>query len=149
MRELPSLPLILSLSHSPPTPLRSFFFPFLSLSLNVPLLFYTNPFPFHLPATFFCCPRPTHPTFFPFPTTRSRSRIVFPVCFHLVPFPLLCFVPFNSDRPFAKCAKRNLVGKRVKGKKKEKEKKGERRRKKGAGRQGRLPTPGTSNEMAW
>lgn len=26
----------------------------------------------------------------------------------------LCFVPFNSDRPFAKCAKRNLVGKRVK-----------------------------------
>lgn len=38
----------------------------------------------------------------------------------------LCFVSFNSDRPFAKCAKRTLMGKRVKRKER-----GEKERKEG------------------
>lgn len=38
----------------------------------------------------------------------------------------LCFVSFNSDRPFAKCAKRTLMGKRVKRKER-----GEKKRKEG------------------
>lgn len=43
----------------------------------------------------------------------------------------LCFVSFNSDRPFAKCVKRTLMGKRVKRKER-----GEKERKEGLERDG-------------
>lgn len=135
MRELPpSLPLSL-----PPT---TFFplsllqtslvlpFPFsLTLSLSF-LLFYITSI-FLLQSSSSHCPRPS--CLFPIPYVFLR---LFSTIFFLFFFPFLylwfslslrlCFVSFNSDRPFAKCVKRTLMGKRVKRKER-----GEKERKEG------------------
>ena len=81
------------------------------------------------------CPRPS--CLFPIPYVFLR---LFSTIFFLFFFPLyisgslslrLSFVSFNSDRPFAKCAKRTLMGKRVKRKER-----GEKERKEGLERDG-------------
>ena len=144
MRELPpSLPLSL-----PPTT----FFPLslLQTSRSLPLVL---PFPFSL--TLFLFPSFLYYVDLPSPTIflSLSSSFVFisyplrvsPSVFHYFLsffFPLcisgslslslrLCFVSFNSDRPFAKCAKRTLMGKRVKRKER-----GEKERKEGLERDG-------------
>lgn len=134
MRELPpSLPLSL-----PPTtffPLSllqtSLVLPFsfsLTLSFSF-LLFYITSI-FLLQPSSSHCPRPS--CLFPIPYMFLR---LFSTIFFLFFFPLyisgslslrLSFVSFNSDRPFAKCVKRTLMGKRVKRKER-----GEKERKEG------------------
>lgn len=139
MRELPpSLPLSL-----PPTT----FFPLslLQTSRSLPLVL---PFPFSL--TLFLFPSFLYYVDLPSPTiflSLSSSFVFISYPLHVSPsvfhyflsffFPLcisgslslslrLCFVSFNSDRPFAKCVKRTLMGKRVKRKER-----GEKERKEG------------------
>lgn len=138
MRELPpSLPLSL-----PPTT----FFPLslLQTSRSLPLVL---PFPFSL--TLFLFPSFLYYVDLPSPTiflSLSSSFVFISYPLHVSPsvfhyflsffFPSLylwfslslrlCFVSFNSDRPFAKCAKRTLMGKRVKRKER-----GEKERKEG------------------
>lgn len=104
--------------------------PFLTHSLSLSfLLFYITSI-FLLQPSSSHCPRPS--CLFPIPYMFLR---LFSTIFFLFFFPLyisgslslrLSFVSFNSDRPFAKCAKRTLMGKRVKRKER-----GEKERKEG------------------
>lgn len=83
---------------------------FLSLSSSFVFISYplrVSPSVFHYFLSFF------------FPSLVSISLVLFLSL-------RLCFVSFNSDRPFAKCAKRTLMGKRVKRKER-----GEKERKEG------------------
>lgn len=168
MRELPPflsffpLPLIHQSRSSPLFPPSSTLFfpsflPFASFSLSLSLLFQLyHPVPFSIPSVSFSNHLP------PFSHCLCSSCFL-PQSIHasLIWFQLALscslpryFVPFNSDRPFAKCAKRNLMGKRVK-KKEKKERKNEgkqRREKRRKGRRENRETRDrfseTSNEMA-
>lgn len=135
MRELPPflsffpLPLIHQSRSSPLFPPSSTLFfpsflPFASFSLSLFLLFQLyHPVPFSIPSVSFSNHLP------PFSHCLCSSCFL-PQSIHasLIWFQLALscslpryFVPFNSDRPFAKCAKRNLMGKRVKKKRRKKE----------------------------
>lgn len=135
-----SLPLSLSLFLPPRFSLSRFykrrvlylsFFhsPSHSLSFSF-LLFYITSI-FLLQPSSSHCPRPSCLFPIPYVFLRLFSTIFFLFFSLSVSLVLslslrLCFVSFNSDRPFAKCVKRTLMGKRVKRKER-----GEKERKEG------------------
>lgn len=168
MRELPPflsffpLSLIHQSRSSPlfPPPSSTLFFPsflpFASFSLSLFLLFQLyHPVPFsilfvsssnHLPPFSHClCPSRF------LPQSIHASLIWFQLALSCsLP---RCFVPFNSDRPFAKCAKRNLMGKRVKKKRRKKERtresKGGKKEEKGGGKTEKRGTGSRKPRTRW
>ena len=100
------------------------YFSFLLFQLTVSLFFYTIPsfFSSKLSLSLVFSP-PTRPCVLHLFSTLSLSLSA--------SLSRFCFVPFNSDRPFAKCAKRNLMGKGVEEKRRKERRTAKGNRKKG------------------